>query len=74
MATLGTQYEIYKENNPDSKLTFEEWLEFLAKKIKKIFKLQKTIFFNIYIKKLKKHGKYNKIRIKTNNFGRSCKI
>jgi hypothetical protein len=39
MATLGTQYEIYKENNPDSKLTFEEWLEFLAKKIKKIFKL-----------------------------------
>lgn len=38
MASLGTQYEIYKENNPDSKLTFEDWLKLLAKKIKKIFK------------------------------------
>jgi hypothetical protein len=39
MSSLGTQYEIYKENNPDSKLTFEEWLGWLSKKIKKIFKL-----------------------------------
>jgi hypothetical protein len=27
MATLETQYKNYLENNPDSKLTFEQWID-----------------------------------------------
>jgi hypothetical protein len=35
MATLETQYKNYLSHNPESKFTFEEWREYMAKNIEK---------------------------------------
>ena len=38
MATLETQYKNFILDNPDSKLTFEEWKEWLGKQIEEALK------------------------------------
>ena len=38
MASLETQYENYLLENPESKLTFEEWTVLLGKKLEQVLK------------------------------------
>ena len=38
MASLETQYENYLLENPESKLTFEEWTVLLGKNLEQVFK------------------------------------
>ena len=38
MASLETQYENHLLNNPESKLTFEEWMILLGKNLEQVFK------------------------------------
>lgn len=36
--TLKSQYKQYREQNPESKFTFEEWMTWFGTKIKQSFK------------------------------------
>ena len=38
MATLESQYDSYKRNNPDSTFTFEEWKSWLGENLKEAFR------------------------------------